>query len=412
MAVNKKNRLNIKTISFAVLLILTMSASIVVAISNSTVIISSSGTIDSTSISPLHIDGRYVKDSSNQIVQLKGVDFTRFIDTPYGDWIQPNGQIVWANWNPSNAASNLDAMSSWGVKSVRTLSTAEWWKNNVGNHRQIIKDWIQLAASRGIYVTYCFWRSTGSSQQNPLPYPPYNNGDDNTIISSTNDFVNLWISVASELKDYPNVIFELWNEPNGNADAQASWFNVTQQCITAIRGTGATNLIVVQWGYCAGVDMAGFSSYNSGNRVGSLYHVDWINQFPLNDPSGNILYSTHLYRNSFYDSSQGYKQMGSQGWVNYTSNDLEWALNITGVSSNSKALWIGEIGPNQWNTEDIVNEYGWYDGCLAILNQNGIGYAAWEWWPAGAWTHLTSDANYTPNQAGTILYNRLMNSML
>ncbi len=219
-----------------------------------------------------------------------------------------------------------------------------------------------------------------------MPYPPY---DTSGVINSVGDFVNLWISVANSLKTYPNVFFELYNEPNGDA---ASWFGATQQCITAIRATGATNLVVVQFNYCVGID---FVYYNSGSKWG----MDWVNQYPLTDPLNNIVYSTHIYRTSFYSDSNS-----NDGYA-YSTSDMTWALTQLSVIGFNKPLWIGEIGCNLW-ASNMNNEYAWFANTLAILNQNGIGYCAWAWapWVTGTeWALVDGNSNYNLNQAGQTL---------
>jgi hypothetical protein len=98
--------------------------------------------------------------------------------------------------------------------------------------------------------------------------------------------VNLWGNVSNTLKNYSSVLFELWNEPNsGTAEEEALWFNVTQQCINAIRSTGATQPIVIEYGY--GI------SYCFG--IGVVSDMSWAFNYPLNDATGNLIFSTHLY---------------------------------------------------------------------------------------------------------------------
>ena len=120
------------------------------SLSASTTFINIGSVLQTSHALSLHVQGRQIVNDYNQTVLLRGVNQIRFIDSAYGDWILPNGQIIWSTWNPDAVASNFDAMKAWGVNVVRTLSTIEWWANNVGNHRQIIKDYITLAADRGI----------------------------------------------------------------------------------------------------------------------------------------------------------------------------------------------------------------------------------------------------------------------
>jgi len=377
----------------ALSLILELTAfSIVVASFSGAIDIRNTGSIV-YGVPPLHIDGRHVKDSLNRTVVLRGANYARFIDTPYGDWLRPDGLINWGSWNINAATSNLDEMEKWGMNVVRTFATVEWWANNTGNHRQIIKAWASLAALRGIYVVYGFWRVTGSGTQSGLPYPPY--CEANSYIKNETDFVNLWQGIANELKEFPGIIFELWNEPGGN---ETSWFNVVQQCITAIRSTGAINLIVVQWGTCIFVNMEGH-----GIAPDTVLGMEWVERHPLYDPAGNILYSTHIYRDNLQKTTSP-----TYTWA-YSYDDLKLAFHYAKVdyviNNLSKPVWIGEVGPNQWNTNEIENEYSFYNNTLTIMNEWQIGYAAWWWWVTGnAWGHIEGgQTDYKPNRAGQIL---------
>ena len=190
-------------------------------------------------------------------------------------------------------------------------------------------------------------------------------------------------------------MFELWNEPNGDAEAEASWFSVTQQCINAIRGTGSTSIIVVQWGSDTYLD---FQNYSTASTTASS--MDWVSSNPLNDTINNIVYSTHLYSSGFYDSLNNYVQK-------YSYSDMLWALNITGLLSlaSQHPVWVGEIGCDLW-ASNMSDEYAWYSNTLTVLNQYGMGYCGWAWapWSTGTeWGLVSGQSNYAPNQAGQIL---------
>ncbi len=345
----------------------------------------------------LHVAGNQILTSNSTAVVLRGVDYTYFIDGPCGSWLLPNGQLEFNTWDTAAVNSNLDAIESWGCNSVRVLATTQWWVQNTQNFQSNLEYFIAQAALRGIYVDFTFWRNSGSSEDSALPYPPYDNG--NGIINSVGDFVNVWTSVANNLKVYPNVMFELWNEPNGDAAAEASWFNVTQQCINAVRQTGSTNIIVAQWGTNTYLD---FQNYSSSSTT--MSSMNWVSSYPLYDPLNNIIYSTHLYSDGFYDSLNNYSQK-------YSYSDVLWALNVTGLLSfaSQHPVWVGEIGCNLWAT-NMSEEYAWFNNTLAILNQYNVGFCAWAWapWITGTqWGLVSGQLNYASNQAGQILQQQI-----
>ena len=358
--------------------------------------------VQAASTPALHISGTQILTSSGAVVTLRGVDYSWFIEDPNGDWLLPSGTIEWNTWDTTAINSNLAALQSWSVNCIRVLATSQYWIDNTDNYQNNIEYFISTAATYGIYVDLVFWCNSAAqaSASTPpsLPYPPY---DTSGTFSSSTDFVNFWTSVANTLKGYPNVMFELWNEPNGDSTAEASWMSVTQQAITAIRGTGATNIIVAQWNYNVGID---FQNYLGG----SIWNLNWVNQYPLSDPQNNILYSTHIYRNVFYNDGNS-----SDGYA-YSYNDMKWALTQVGVIGFNKALWIGEIGCNLW-ASNMDNEYAWFNNTLTILNENGIGFDAWAWapWTTGTeWGLVTgqSNSNYAPNQAGQIFEQQISES--
>ena len=359
--------------------------------------INNSGTILYDALSPLHVEGPYIKNIFGQVVTLRGVDYSYFCDDPRGSWITRAGFVVWNSFDTIVMGDNLDAMRSWGANIVRTPITIEWWTKNTYNFRSNIATWIVMAARRGMYVEIVPWRVSNATSFPELPYPPYNNGDpDTAIIGSVSAWVTFWADMANTLKAYPSVLFELQNEPHGNATAKTSYFNAAQQVITAIRNTGSTNPIVFQWDYGVGAD------------IGNAWTNDmsWVTDNPLTDTTGNLIYSTHIYRNSFVDSRTPFHQL-------YTFDEMTDALNVTGVLSVAAQhpVYVGEIGCSLWSS-DQSNEQAWYNNTLSIFNQYAVSFSAWWWWSIGnQWGLYYSGAqlvpDYKPNQAGLILQSKL-----
>ena len=217
---------------------------------------------------------------------------------------------------------------------VRMYSTVQFWVDNTGNHRQNVQTLASMMATRGMYLIYSFWHTNvTNSEPTDLPWNDPGNG----YLNSSQDFVNLWASVASVLKSSPNVIFELWNEPQGDA---ATWFNTAQLTINAIRATGATNLIMIEFGYGLSLD----SAYP---QVADWNSMAFINDYPLTDPLGNLIYSTHIYLDGNF-----YSSIGSNAYqTDYSVADFDSALNTLDVYSAAQQhpVIIGEIGG--WHVE-------------------------------------------------------------
>ena len=399
--------------TLTVLLTMTLASLLFVSLSlgavTKSVNIRSSGTIGVSpppyvegAISPLHVEGPLIKDSNGKTVVLRGVNKVQFADDPDGSWM---GDTF---WKEANVVAELDAMKGWGANVIRCHQAIDNWKNNLDQpysalpHRTAIKEFLSLAAARGMYVVYDGFtvRNYYNGQtQDPLPYPPYQTSTGaSTVIASEEDFVDWWVSVASELKGYNNVIFELWNEPYGDYSqtAKQSWFSVSQQCINAIRSTGATQLIVLQWNLGCAVNL-NFPE----TPLESLY---WINEANINDPLGNIVYSTHLYRD------YGHIHYSTPTRYNvWELNDIDRGLSSMGYydMASKYPLFIGEFGANVITTgTDLDHEYQFFDNALTLLNQHGISYVGFWWRTFGTYAMLNDITS--ANQAGEILKQHLL----
>ena len=357
-----------------------------------TVSISSSGYIMYQPNS-LHVLGAHIKDSSNNSIQFRGVDYTYFIDDPFGSWTQANGLTKWSTWDTSAVNYFLDEEHSWGANIIHVLTTSSFWITNQSGFRSHLEYFITQAANRGMYVelTYC-----RNNQTESFPHIPWFDAG-NGYINSASDFVNLWKSTANELKAYPNVLFNFWDEPSPSGPyGEADWFNVSQQCINAIRSTGSTNLIVIQWAPGLADLFTGYAETMS-----------WVTEYPLSDSAGNLIYSSHLYTHpqNFYNYYAG---------TYYSSTaDITRALTDCLVlqTAASHPVFMDAIGCDLY-ASDLTTEYAWFSNTLELLNQYGIGYAVFAappWNSNSEWGLVVAgQPNYTPNQAGQILQQHLI----
>jgi hypothetical protein len=361
----------------------------------------SDGTCSTTgTLSPLHVDGNKIKYSNGSVVHLHGVNKVEFADDPDGIFM---GNTY---WDDANVKAELAAMKSWGVNLVRChINIQDWIKNTSDSNSAIsaqeaLKRFAQFAAQDGIYVIYDGYSVTdywNGANQDPLPYPPYQKSSGaSTVITSQQDFVNWWVSVANVFKDYPNVIFELWNEPYGDSTAQASYKVVAQQSINAIRATGASNLILFQW------DMSNWIDLDYPPPIGGQIFSNWIPYFSLTDPTGNLVYSTHLYYNSIIRRGNS----SINGYYGWNSSDIYLALKGMDYYSTAQTypVIIGEVGCDvAWGGTDLTSEETSFDNKLSLLDSHEIGYAAFWWRGIGIYSLHNGPPDFIPNRAGQIL---------
>lgn len=354
-------------------------------------------------MSMLHAEGNMLVDESGQIVTLRGTNKRSFVDHPFSHWQTPEGGTEWGTWNPSTVLANFDAMKKWGMNCIRIMPRVSYWKDNVQGHRDVIKQFLNLAYNRGQYVILSFW-TVNTNQQSSLPYPPYSNAGEETTIASKEEFVEFWRQLAGELKDFPNVLFSLWNEAGmlGNqndASAQAEWFGVTQQCITAIREAGAKQPIVVQWA----TQYANISS-RKPNPIAPDYGqtLFWSTYYPLTDSENNLVYEFHNYFRDIHKFIDGVKTFC------YTTEDIMTGLDYMAILQTlnvlNRPVLLGEIGVG---ATVQPNELQWFINYLEVCKTLGINFCTWWWWWGGNFPLLTTAPNYQPNNTGTALINAL-----
>jgi aryl-phospho-beta-D-glucosidase BglC (GH1 family) len=362
----------------------------------------------------LHTEGRHLEDAAGRVVVLRGVNKPGFVDCPDGWWNLP-GENLYAGigrWRPEAVKASLDEINRWGANVVRLHTCVQWWVENPTTFtnewrtvtypkpfREMYEDVIRWAGERGLYVIVEFYNMKWQSGQETLPWPPHSDHAD--VIGSREEFVALWESVARQLGHYPHVMFEFYNEPHGGPELRGEWFAFTQEAIDRVRAV-TDNIIVVQWGYGCWVNL------DFPPPEHSAAALDWIEQYPLE--GSNLVYSTHLYRNS-----GGAGSFATRGGVRcWEREDVLQALRLAGVQRVATELdvplIVGEVGAYmRQEGEELERELAWFDNILQILNEWEVGYLAWAWHPEDHLAHgMLKDGSFFdgPNPAGRIFIDR------
>jgi hypothetical protein len=259
-----------------------------------------------------------------------------------------------------------------------------------------VDNFVNLLIANNIYVILDLHWSAPAGQAA--------NGQDG--MPNTSYSASFWSSVASRFQNRPQVIFDLFNEPlpnsnandNTDAAAAASWAcwrdgggacNATQQSnrsggslsgaqtagmqslVNAVRGSGATNVIML-----GGIQWANTIWSNSARNILT---------YKPSDPRNNLVVSFHVYQNT---------------WCNtvtcYNTEVAPVAAQIPVVA--------GEIGNSACDATMLNGLMNWLDG-------RGIGYLAWVWNAAGpncADIKLILDYAGTPGPYGVIYRTHLL----
>ena len=371
---------------------------------------------------PLHVEGAQLKDSAGKTVILRGVNHHGFVDVPDGAWDPPGKPLFsgMGHWDPPVVKGTLDEYRKSGFNVVRFHTVIDWWKNNPQTYqdrwrtvrypqpyRQMMKDTVQWAAERGLYVIFDFFamKNTDGKQsgQESIPWPPYNRYPD--VVANQAAFIELWKSVAQELGGCPNVLFELYNEPHGDEKAEAEWFAFCQNALTALRPC-TTNVVIVQWDYMCWVNL------DYPPPQGTASTLAWVERHPLK--GDNLVYGTHLYRNSGGGGPRSVHRTRPSLVNLWDTADvrqgLELALFPHTLRDLKKPVLVTEIGAFvKAQGDDLSHELLWFKNTLAVLNAWNVGYTDWVW---RSDEHLDHGALHQglPNQAGRVFLDALKSS--
>lgn len=342
----------------------------------------------------LHTDGKYIKNSLNEIIYLRGINKHGFEDCPEAVWIDKDDNLFWCVWDEDVIAQNFDAMKSWGINIVRMYDAVENWADDLNGHRAKVKTISTLLSDRDMYLHYGFWNIFIGTGQGVLPYPPH--CPENPYIDSIADFVTLWEDVATELEPYPNILLELWNEPSPPTEGDRQiWLDVIEDCIAAIRVI--TNQIIVV--HCCGHDLWFNMDYPDDPNAGAT--MLWVTDSRVQGT--NILYSQHCYGDFFNGAppDRTYATTYEDVKAALQSCYVDWC-----VQTANKPLIIGEFGLNLLGLtqqEKLIQ----FENEAKIFNEWDIHYEGFCWWTGGMLPLLESGANYPPNDTGQILIDSL-----
>ena len=291
--------------------------------------------------SGLHVAGNRLVDGQGRTVVLHGVDRSG------SEYMCAQGQGVFDG--PSDDRS-VRAIAAWHVDVVRLPLNESCWLGIGGvpaayagaAYQRAITAYVELLNAHGMAVILDLAGVNPGQRllngQQPLP--------------DRDNAPAFWRSVATAFKANSAVLFDLYNEPHDiswhcwrfggchplakdKADQPVTYYQAAgmQELVTAIRGTGATNVL-----------MLGGTHYASDL-------VEWMAYEPF-DPLHNLVASWHAYPNACRDL----------------------------------ACWNGQIAPLAARVPIIAGEIGemdcghrYIDTLMSWLDAHHIGYLGWAW---------------------------------
>ena len=359
---------------------------------------------------PVHTAGDQILDSNNNVVTLRGVGMAGM--TPDLIFWGNSGGDSWGDqWQAASSTAvtqTFQELSSvYHVNMIRVFVYPEWWwVNNVvpgtasgqgySSTAVSTQSYVATLASEaeqyGIYIDIVPYQLTcysgsfssdtyiTSNMAGSQGLPLMNNWDSaaknflsSTGLSESAFWTQYWQSMANTLKAYPNVIFEAWNEPGGSPanTIPSGYLSYLTTMYNAIRGTGSTNLIMMQW-------QAGWQP-NCGMTLG------WASQIntALGGNPTNMIYTTHFYYFSPSDDSPYWNSNGASsrsGGTPMSTAQIETQLqNLQSTMGINAPIVINEEGSCLSSSNNAQNDYTWFNNLLQAQTATGFGIGAYYW---------------------------------
>ncbi len=380
----------------------------------------------------LHTSGSQILDANGNSVYLRGMGIAGFAPDLilWGQGQSDNWGNQW-NYNPETVMDQtFEVMQSqWHINMVRVFILPSWYyRDNIVpavedsasygaltapiSTKAYLKTLCQEAAKYGIYVDIVPYMMTPSASSfGADPYAAANFGWQGLPLSgwdeSATRFLSdagyggneqgfwswFWTDMANNLKDCPNAIFEAWNEPNLGSDIDAipaGYMTYLQTMYNAIRGTGATNIVMMQW-------HMGWFPNGYGNDLSFAKQI--ANAIPN---ANNIVYTTHLY---YYAPTDLTSFWASD--VNGLKAQLQTGIASMGITA---PLVINEEGSCLNNSPDHQKDATWWSNLVIAQQDLGIGAGAYYWLSdsglGGVYAGESMlSSGYSPNQMGQAYIN-------
>ena len=255
----------------------------------------------------------------------------------------------------------FDALKNWGADILRISMYVQedGYETDPTGFTNKVKALIDIASARGMYVLVDF------HQLDP--------GDPNFNTARAKTF---FTAIASTYKDYPNIIYDICNEPNGDNVSWSVIKTYADQVIPTIRAIDNDAVITV------GTD--GWATFGFSRTGSATTYKDVVNN-KLNYP--NVMYSFHFYADSHRDSylavldavsnelpvfvsEFGFQNSAGEGANNRAMSDkyitlmrnkkISWCNWNYSDDSRSGAVWkSGTCSSNNWSDANLKEAGLW-----------------------------------------------------
>lgn len=334
--------------------------------------------VSTVTFNGLHAVGNKLVDiRTGKAVQIHGVNHSS------SEYACAQG---WGIFEGATDQGSINAMKSWNINAVRVPLNEDCWLGINGvsatyggsSYRNAITSYVNLLTSNGLYaIVDLHWSAPGTTlatSQVPM--------------ADADHSPTFWASVASNFKSNGSVIFELFNEPyvGNNGNSTADWkcwrdggsacsesFAIAgmQSLLYAVRGTGATNLVLL-----------GGINYSNALGQWAAYKPSDTKSSSDSTAINNLAVAWHVYAGNWCESNVS----------PYTCNAAAYSAQA-GTLAQSYPIVATETGDNDTPCSSANSTF--VTDFMTWMDQHGQGYTAWNY---GAWGGDCSDYSLVTNE--------------
>ena len=311
------------------------------------------------------VRGNKIVDSREQEIIFRGV---AAVDPLHQVINAAEDEAVWSE-------EYFRSIASWGATLVRVpIHPQQWQANSLEENFRILDQTLSWIAENNMYAIIDF---------HSIGYPPaedFESSNDGIYLTTIEEWKQFWRDMAFHYQSNKTVVFyELFNEPvfsGYSQDAQTvypsrrdwlAWRTCQEDLIKDIRVIDHNKIIIV-----SGLSWA--------------YDISFAGKDPIR--ANNIVYATHPYPNSNWNTSWG--DAFGKLKEKYPVMVTEFGFEITGDKAEVKYKGL----------------HRYRDDIIRYLEDKKISWVAWsfsnKWMPA-----LLSDKNGNPNEAGHFFRDKL-----
>lgn len=163
------------------------------------------------------------------------------------------------------SAALFEEIAATGASVVRIAVHPEYWREDPDYLWRYLDPAVRWAGEAGLYVIID-WHSIGNVRTGEAPLRP-------DLYSHTEELTHeFWAATARYFADTPNVLFEVFNEPQGITAGE--WRAAAQDIVRVIRSQGAEQPVVV-------------------GGIAYARDLSWVLEDPVDDPA--VVYASHIF---------------------------------------------------------------------------------------------------------------------